>query len=514
MDDTKTTDEQVLSEPDTTPKGVTRSRRELLFGLAAAAPVVASMVGAKAATPAAHPDAELIYRGISRGTFGWTLQEQQYAESIGYEAWLAEQLDPDSILEPAFDQFIVANYPTHDDSPQKISDDGNGNRAQAEYISLRTYRAVYSRKQLFERIVDFWTNHFNIDVRKGKGRFFIGKFQQEVIREHALGTFEDLLLEVAKSAAMSEYLDNHANEAGAIQENYARELMELHTLGVDGPYDENDVREVARALTGWKYHGTNNGRFGDFLYNDAVHDQGSKTVLNQTLTQTGVREGVEVLEILRNDPACAEFLATEMCKYFVSENPDQSLVNQIAAVYTTTGGDLKAMFARLFSRAVFENTDFSVHRKLRQPHQYVCGLLRVCQAVLVNPHLRAVGPWLDTLGQVPYQWPAPNGYPDARAYWGTALFPYMQFANELLYTEFDPAEVTVDFNALFAPLGGLDRSNYVRQVNKLLTNDHLSIIDLQQAQQVYTSFPGPTFPVKLEQEIFIMLASAPSFLHY
>ena len=265
-------------------------------------------------------------------------------------------------------------------------------------------------------MVEFWTNHFNVQHVDGPVRWFKTVEDRELIRRNALGRFSDLLRGDARSPAMLYYLDNYTNIAAGPNENYARELLELHTLGASGGYSEADVAEVARCFTGWTYAGGVAGADVVFSFVRGRHDTGAKTVLgNQVAAGRGIEDGDQVLDILLAHPSTARYLATKLVRRFVDDVPPASLVDAVAATYTATGGDIKAMLRTLLRSSEFKA---SADRKVRRPVEYLFGALRTLDATLSGSnYLRTVGEQLNTLGQLHYLWPTPDGYPDTQPYW-------------------------------------------------------------------------------------------------
>jgi uncharacterized protein (DUF1800 family) len=277
------------------------------------------------------------------------------------------------------------------------------------------YRAFFSPRQLYEVMVEFWSNHFSIHLVNGIIPTLKPFDDHAVIRPNAMRSFRELLQASAKSPAMLYYLDNFLNFAGAPQENYARELLELHTLGVDGGYTENDVKEVARCFTGWSIDRDT----GEFRYIGALHDDGSKTVLGNFIPAGGgLSDGETVLDLLASHPSTATYIAGKLCRRFVSDTPPESLVSAIAAKYTQTDGDVVEML-----RALFASDEFSEisDEKLARPMEFVGGLVRALNTTQILPDDdgRFYGALLDLLGQVPFDWVPPNGYPDVAGYWGS-----------------------------------------------------------------------------------------------
>ncbi|MBD0321197.1 MAG: DUF1800 domain-containing protein, partial [Gemmatimonadetes bacterium] len=307
-------------------------------------------------------------------------------------------------------------------------------RILADLAGARLQRAVYTERQLEDVMADFWFNHFNVFFGKGADRYLVGDYERSAIRPHVFGRFRDLLGATARHPAMLVYLDNarsraadstrQAGRASGINENYARELMELHTLGVDGGYTQRDVGEVARAFTGWTV-----GRGGGgprFVFRRALHDARAKTVLGRTLSAgRGEEDGGEVLDLLARHPSTTRHVARKLAGRFVADEPPARLVDELAAVFTRTDGDLRAV-----TRALFRSPEFARSRgaKTRTPFEFVAGTLRATDA-----ELRPSRPVLQTLrelGHMPYASTAPTGYAHTAAEWtgGGAMLARMNFA--------------------------------------------------------------------------------------
>lgn len=287
-------------------------------------------------------------------------------------------------------------------------------------------RAIYGRNQLLERMVDFWSNHFNIYARKTDGMYFVAADSEKVIRKHALGTFKELLHASAKSPAMLHYLDNNINRKGVPNENYARELLELHTMGVDGGYTQKDVQEVARCLTGW----TIETRFlrprGKFRFDASQHDDGEKRVLGHRIAPGGgIKDGETVIDILSIHPATAKFVSTKLCRYFLGDSAD-GWIAETTKTFIETGGDIRAMLRPiLFSEELTGSPPL-----IKRPFDFVVSTLRALDAdtdasLPLQRHL-------DSMGQPLYQWPMPDGYPDATDAWTGTMLARWKFATDLI----------------------------------------------------------------------------------
>ena len=353
----------------------------------------------------------------------------------------------------------------------------------AELSQQKILRAVYSERQLQEVLVDFWFNHFNVFQGKGQfARFYLTEYEREAIRPHVLGRFRDMLGATAKSPAMLWYLDNWMSAgksnpveysrlrpgmrrptgniqpgrisppqrpARGLNENYGRELLELHTLGVDGGYTQKDVIEVARAFTGWAIDRPRSGG-GSFIYNDRIHDDGEKVVLGQKLPAGGgQRDGERVLDILAAHPSTATHIARKLATRFISDNPPQAVIDRAAKVFRDTDGDLKKT-----TRAILMSPEFKAANvrgaKVKTPFEFVVSALRATGA-----DVRNAGPLvqqLRTLGMPLYGAQPPTGYDDKAAAWvnSGALINRMNFSvalvsNQLPGTRVAPNRVEADW---------------------------------------------------------------------
>jgi uncharacterized protein (DUF1800 family) len=328
--------------------------------------------------------------------------------------------------------------------------------ALAELGQQRILRAVYSERQLNEVLVDFWFNHFNVFAGKGADRIYMIEYERDVIRPHVLGTFRDLLGAVAESPAMLFYLDNWmsadpkmAEKAAAargrfgmsrrgrpqgaaprrptgLNENYARELLELHTLGVDGGYTQQDVVEVARAFTGWTIQNPRRG--GSYRFEPRMHDDGEKNVLGQRIAAGGGRkDGERVLDIVTAHPSTARFLATKLARRFVADDPPAALVDHAAARFRETGGDLRETVRVILTSAEFF-APAARRAKVKTPLEFVATAVRATGAEVDSslPLLRS----LRDLGMPLYMCQPPTGYGDTAEDWVNtgALLNRMNFA--------------------------------------------------------------------------------------
>lgn len=303
-------------------------------------------------------------------------------------------------------------------------------KATRETAEARLVSAIDSPRQLEEVMVDFWFNHFNVFAGKGIDRALIASYERDAIRPYALGSFRDLLGATAKHPAMLFYLDNvvsTSNEFGAEQakkgakgprglnENYARELMELHTLGVDGGYTQKDVTELARMLTGWTFQPQRLVRFNEtFRFDPKRHDQGVKTWLGRTVEPSGQREGEMALDVLAVHPATARHVSYQLAQYFVSDVPPPALVERMAKTWIQTRGDIRSVLRTLFASDEFMAPQ-AVGAKFKTPYQFVVSAVRASGVPVKN-----VQPLLGTMSQLGmplYGCQTPDGYKNTQDAW-------------------------------------------------------------------------------------------------
>jgi len=385
---------------------------------------------------------------VQRITQGFTPAEYARARTLGYEAYLEEQLAPegldDSALETRLTHFTGLTM-----SPRELfetyGDDPTRPYLELEIATLA--RAVESKRQLKERMVEFWNDHFSIHHDKDLEWALLPEFDRTVIRAHALGSFPAMLRASAYSGAMLLYLDNWLNVRGAAQENYAREVLELHTLGVDGGYSEADVREVAKCFTGWTLElapGSPDYLRGKF---DArLHEPGKKFALGHVFSDRHVArpeegprstEADEVLAVLAEHASTARFLAWKLVRWFLTPEPPSELVERVAQTYLDTQGDIRAMLRVVLARENFAALTPVWRPKFRRPFHYMVALLRQFDAKLKMqappvPLTSELSTHLEDMGHLPFGRISPDGYPDTVQAWGSSLLPRWTFAADLL----------------------------------------------------------------------------------
>ena len=303
-------------------------------------------------------------------------------------------------------------------------------------------RAVYSNRQLDEVLDDFWFNHFNIYLDKGADRYLVTEYERDVIRPHVLGKFKDLLVATAKSPAMLFYLDNwesvgpnapqaRGKKGGArgLNENYGRELLELHTLGVDGGYTQHDVTEAARCFTGWTILQPQRG--GEFTFNKRVHDDGEKTVLGVTIPAGGgMSDGEKVLDIVAHHSATAHFISEKLAMRFVTDEPPPALVDRMAETFRKTDGDLRAVMKTMLESKEF-SSEGAYRGKLKSPLEVVASAVRAVNGEI--DYAFPLATQVAQLGQPLYRKQEPTGYSNSSMEWlnSGGLLARMNFAIQL-----------------------------------------------------------------------------------
>jgi uncharacterized protein (DUF1800 family) len=332
----------------------------------------------------------------------------------------------------------------------------NGPQQVVNYdlVDSKILRAIESTRQLAEELDDFWFNHFNVFYDKGADRFLIPQYEREAIRPNVLGQFRDLLEATAKSPAMLFFLDNSesvrpdldANDKKrkvkrGLNENYGRELMELHTLGVNGGYTQKDVTEVARCFTGWTIKPPREG--GGFFYNDKLHDKGEKMVLGHVIAAGGgIEDGEQVLDILARHPSTAHFISQELAQRFVADNPPESLVNKMADTFLSTHGSIREVMKTMLNSKEFWSQG-AYRAKVKSPFEMVASAVRALNANVIDGW--ALANQVGTLGEPLYKKLEPTGYSNLSSEWvnSASLLGRMNFALQLAQNHVESVKVDV-----------------------------------------------------------------------
>ena len=430
---------------------------------------------------------QAVLHALDRLGFGPNPGEVARIEQTGLEAWVEQQLHPEAIDDSAMDarlsnlpvlqlsaEALLDQYPptdvaakragmTQDDyrkRQQALAHPAQGMHAPAssdpqeiqnELAQAKMVRAIYSERQLEEQLVNFWFNHFNVFAGKDYDRWYIAPYERDAIRPHVLGKFRDLLEATAKSPAMQFYLDNwisadpdafarikqhpeqYRAQTGApplggkrgLNENYGRELMELHTLGVDGGYTQHDVIEVARCFTGWTIASPKENP--EFYFDDRIHDPGEKIVLGKKIHAGGIRDGEEVLDLLAKNPHTAHHISLQLAQYFVADAPPEPLVERMVKTWKKTNGDLReVMRTMIYSPEFWSRAAYRA--KVKTPFELVASAARALGADV--DQAQPLVSWSARIGEPLYQCLPPDGYSDKAQSWVStgALLNRLNFA--------------------------------------------------------------------------------------
>lgn len=403
---------------------------------------------------------EKIQHALSRLTFGARPGDAEAVQRMGLDKWVDAQLHPERIAESAVLSERLGRLSTLNLSSREAAEKfqkplleaaqakqkQKGKQRDGPQVLIRELteakltRAIYSERQLEEQLVDFWFNHFNVSVTKGAVRFLVTSYERDAIRPHVWGKFRDLLGATAAHPAMLFYLDNWQNaspdarrilkakQAQGINENYARELMELHTLGVDNGYTQQDIVEVARAFTGWTILQPRMG--GEFMFNPRTHDQKEKTVLGVKIPANGgQRDGELVLDILARRPETARFISLKLAQRFVADDPPTALVERMAKKFRETDGDIRAVVQAMIASPEFFS-EGARNAKVKTPLEFVVSAVRATGNDV--PALK-LGQKLVELGQPLYRKVEPTGYSTMAEEWinSSGLLARMNFAVEM-----------------------------------------------------------------------------------
>ncbi|MBS1710016.1 MAG: DUF1800 domain-containing protein [Armatimonadetes bacterium] len=382
-----------------------------------------------------RPGQEQDARFLNRFGFGPRPGDVAAIGDKGRGAWLEEQLAPKP-EEPLDLQMMVRRLDIEQLGPWDLRD-WKREAVLAQMQQKAILMATYSPWQLRERMVDFWTNHFNIYAGKGLAAYRKPLDEREVVRKHALGKFPDMVRASAHSTAMLVFLDQQNSTAAHPNENYARELLELHTLGVHGGYTQKDVMEVARCLTGWDEERGFLRKKGSFVFRPELHDDGEKTVLGHRIPAGGGEsDGDRVIEIVTSHPATAKFIAQKLCRYFLGDAGPEAEPD-VARAYRETGGDIPSMVRAVAAHSAAVAGPPVVKR----PFDYMVSALRAVDAqtdggAALQKHLAA-------MGQPLYQWPMPDGFPDKTRAWTGSLLGRWNFAFDLVSGALDRTAVDI-----------------------------------------------------------------------
>jgi uncharacterized protein (DUF1800 family) len=455
---------------------------------------------------------------LNRTSFGPTREEVQKVNRPGIRAYLEEQLRPEKISDSLVEEKLTG-LKTMRLSSRELIELYPPPRQQAgqqemmgqqqmqgprtvilELQQARLLRSVYSQRQLYEIMVDFWSNHFNVFSAKGADRWLTTAYDRDSIRPHALGKFRDLLLATAQSPAMLFYLDNWLsanpnapaarmggpnNRRRGLNENYARELMELHTLGVDGGYTQRDVQEVARCLTGWTIRQPRGE--GSFYFEPRIHDTGEKVVLgNRIPSGGGVEDGLRVIDLLAQHPSTARFVSLKLARRFIADDPPPSLVNKAAEAFNKSSGDIPTVLRALIDSPEFYSPDI-YQAKVKKPLEFVASALRTTGAEVQLSHqlLRYLG----RMGEPLFLAQPPTGHPDVAASWTSPdmLLTRMNFATDLITNRIPGSRVRLE------ALGDKDAFARLIAPDSLSTATRSAVAEVEGSQAITLLMAAPEF---------------------
>ncbi len=375
------------------------------------------------------------YRRLGRERF---LEDQLSAREAALPGPIAAQIagldvtraDPEKLLADVNAGYksinAMADGPDKETARKTLNDQGS--TLAYEAIRRELLRAVYSAAQLRQQLQWFWLNHFSVHQGKANLRWLVGDYAERAIGPHVFGHFKDLVLATLEHPAMLQYLDNNQNAAGHINENYARELMELHTLGVGAGYTQDDVQQLARVLTGV---GINTGaapklkpewqrlyvRRGAFEFNPARHDFGSKTLLGQRIEGGGFGEVEQAVTLIVRRPACAHFISRELASYFVADDPPPRLVERMAQTFLRTDGDIAAVLRTML---LAPELNAALGGKFKDPMRFVVSAVRFAYDGRPISNTRPIFNWLNGLGEAPFGRQTPDGYPLTELNWASS----------------------------------------------------------------------------------------------
>lgn len=427
-------------------------------------PVKGTLTPAPSAVPSTLPASAV--RTLRRITYAPLPEMIEHVRQIGLDAFIEEQLSPATLADPGMDQRLEGLKTLKMSAPE-LAKIEKREQPPFELSQAALARAVYSQRQLNELMVDFWSNHFNVSVLKNAVSFLKTVDDREVIRPHALGKFHDLLSASVHSPAMLVYLDNVLSTREKPNENYARELLELHTLGVDGGYTQTDVKEAARALTGWMVNGVKSSRPGEFVFNPRNHDDEEKIILGQRFAaRRGIKDGEDLIDLIANHPSTARFICRKLVRRFVSDNPPESLVEKATAEFNRTRGNIASVMS-IILRSV--ELRASLGQKAKRPFEFIVSALRVTgvDALPDRPTLQ----FLDLLGQPLFRLQTPNGYPDVASAWTTTngLMGRWNFALALTHNQLKDSPVHL--LKLFDAQAGVDA--VIQQLSSRILGEYL-----------------------------------------
>ncbi len=410
---------------------------------------VSKNLGTRIPEKVAVPAGEAIdpfFHFLSRASYGPWVGDVQKLREKGIEKWLEEQLEPEKINDIACEVRARRFETIH--LNEGACFDFKRESLRQDILRHTLLRAIYSQRQLLEVMSGFWTDHLNISLDKGDCIYYKASDDRRVVRQNALRHFKPMILSSAKSPAMLEYLDGKENKikpSGVPNENYARELLELHTLGVHGGYCQKDVYELARCLTGWTLPGESERGKVQFVAD--LHDNGEKHLLGKTVPAGGGEKDLATaVDIIFSHPNCARYVAGKITNHFVSQPSDNLLKAAVSSFEKHPDGDIQATL-----KTVLLSPEFMADRgtKIKRPFNFIVSLLRSLGAD-THAHNDLLE-YLQRMGQMPFQYPTPDGYPEDPDFWMGTLLWRWKFALACCSAEIE--SVSLDFESFFSSLG-------------------------------------------------------------
>lgn len=476
---------------------------------------------------------------VNRATMGFTQEEMALATALGATNYIEYHLNHLAIKDAQVDRFLgstateIAGQELFESlwmTPWLLGQQASAGNIQNALVRAAIIRAVWSKRQLFERVVEFWSDHFNIYIQQEE---LIQRIKtvddRAVIRANAFGTFGSLLRASAKSPAMLAYLDNNLNTRFGGNENYAREIMELHTLGVTGGYTQTDVQRVAKCLTGWTYLGANGSGAGapyngyTFTFNANNHDPAQQILFEGTPQQVTIPSGPSnsaanisrgelVLTKLIEHPSTAQYVSRKMLSRFWGENPAQTMVDSVAQTYTLTGGDIKAMLRTIFGFIAASPPPL----KYKRPFHVLVSALRSVKPTVTSlvTFPNSVQTPLTSAGHHPFFWQPPDGYPDTLEYWVGLLLPRWNFGASLMNSNY--SGITVDTTTAGALLAGATTAQQVAdRIDYILFNSAMNATDKAAILAHLQPVLPATVPSQTQiREAFGLAMGSPGFQWY
>jgi uncharacterized protein (DUF1800 family) len=479
-------------------------------------------IDAEVLTPPASADSRVSQvsdaiskRLVDRMTFGQTPEELALLRGMGRDAYIEMHLHPERISDARLDQiFETAFYAPLTSTPQQlwetvVNPTYDSWRVIRPFVTMTLLRQTFSKRQLFERMVEFWNDHFNTYLYADFNDAVKIVDDRSVARAHAFGRFRDLLLASARSPSMLSYLNNNVSTAEHPNENYGRELLELHAMGVDGGYTQQDVMEVARCFTGWRFHYPwENPALGlQFLFDPTMHDFGGKVIFQGTAHELvippggGEQDAISVIDALASHPSTARFISTKLLKRFWGEQPSPNLVSQIAGVYSATGGNIREVMRAILDQVLSPSTP----RKFKRPHNLLISSLRATDTAFTD----ADSIYWNTynIGQPLFQWAPPNGYPDAIGYWVGAQLPRWNIGASLMNGEY----WTTTFDLLAFLAGARNRDQIIARIVSKVFAGCITDADRTNLTTYLGATPGTIPPRQRIMETIGLALGSPSF---